>query len=129
LVDTLSIVEPNSPLSIENSAQPIQAPKREITFEMVAKERNLNLTPKDLRKKSSQIGKKVAKLYREKYEKEPVKHTQLTNGHSITTNTYFEEDIDLVEQALRDVFDLDESESSTTPEPADSRSILSYFGK
>jgi hypothetical protein len=129
LVNALSVVVQNSPPSIENSAQPIQTPKREVTFEMVAKECNLNLTPQELRKKSSQIGKKVAKLYREKYEKEPVKHTQLTNGHSITTNTYFEEDIDLIEQALRDVFDLDESESEMTPEPSDSRSILSYFGK
>jgi len=46
------------------------------------------------------ISKATAKLYREKYGKDPIKHEQEVRGLNIMVNTYAEKDRDLIVQAI-----------------------------
>jgi hypothetical protein len=49
------------------------------------------------------IGRSMAKRFREKYQREPSKHTQYVKGNFIPVNSYMERDRALMEQAVRDI--------------------------
>lgn len=80
--------------------------KREVTFEMVALERGLDITPVQIQKKRMVIGKQVVAKYRELYGSEPVKHDCLVGGKKVSVNTYYDEHADLIESVLKEEFGL-----------------------
>lgn len=80
--------------------------RREVTFEMVALERGLNITPVQIQKKRMIIGKQVVAKFRELYGSEPVKHDCLIGGKKVSVNTYYEEHADLIESVLKEEFGL-----------------------
>lgn len=58
------------------------------------------------------IGRAMAKKYREKYQQEPPKHKQYVKGNYIPVNSYMERDRSLMEEAVREIMS-DGSESGS----------------
>ena len=53
----------------------------------------------------SKIGKILARLYREKYNKEPEKIQKLINGNVRDSNVYYKKDLDLMHEAINNYFE------------------------
>lgn len=72
----------------------------QVTLSIIAQRCGYKLCDGDL----SQLGKLLAKRYRELNHYEPEKHTQRHLGRMIPVNTYFECDVPLIEKVLKEYF-------------------------
>lgn len=71
--------------------------ERPLSISTVASDMKMKLDTSDL----ACVGRIVARKYREKYGKDPVKHDGMANGQMVKINTYFEKDRDIIEDALK----------------------------
>jgi len=78
-----------------------------INISLVALGMKYNITPDQ----AKDIGKKLAKKYREKYGENPPKHDQQQGGMIMPVNSYTEKDRDMMEEAIRDYMTSQESSS------------------
>jgi len=116
-----------APLAIEAPQDPPPPIREEITFDEVARGMDPPVSAHDVVAKRSVIGRRVAAKFRMVHGCEPVKHKQVINGRSISTNTYFKEHRALIAEAIREVFPLpiEESESDTDDDSSEASDINS----
>lgn len=70
-----------------------------LTVSLLAKDMGFKVTDNE----AKQIGKSMAKRYREKYGEEPTKHLQAVNGATIRVNSYIQRDKSLMQEAIHEI--------------------------
>lgn len=100
----LNITKNNNSFSSSSSSTSLttttSSKGEQITLAIVAQRLGYKLEDGDL----CQLGKLLAKNYRQLHQREPEKHTQRHHGRMIPVNTYFTCDLPLVEETIHEYY-------------------------
>jgi hypothetical protein len=97
------LIDPTTITGAEGTGLAIEgnAAHLEISIPIVAQEMRINIGTN-----SGKIGKAMAAKYRARHGKEPPKRRVIFQGRPINENAYFEPDVDLLREAIREVMGL-----------------------
>ena len=90
--------------AVRNTGQHLLPARTDVALPVTISGRAIDLGIKLDRKDAIRVGKITAKLYREKHDKNPVKHTQYVDGAARHVNSYTEDDLDIIDEAINGIF-------------------------
>ena len=89
--------------AVRNTGQHLLPARTDVALPVTISGRAIDLGIKLDRKDAIRVGKITARLYREKHDKNPVKHTQYVDGAARHVNSYTEDDLDIIDEAINGI--------------------------